>query len=359
MPFLHDSMTALKALAFASGCAALTLMSASPVNSQTMEQVIAGAKKEGQVRIAITVREKEGNIVAAPRLIEAFQKKYPFVKVNYTRIGGSRERERVFTELASGMVNYDVATLSQTSIPNGLRAKIFHKVDWKGLGIGPEVSHPDGLGVNYRTQLFGISYNTKLVSHEEAQKFTWDTCVDPRWKGKFALDMRPRHLEVLYQENGWGKDKTLAYSKLLSENKPVLEVSRNEAESKLVDGAYAFVCAQFWSAHQQEAAGEGGAKLGFIVPEPVVINSGDIVFVPVGAKNTFAGILWILWSISEEGMRLLDQVQFSGDPMVPGTSSHHFLANKKVLRGNWESQMRADEILGSILKTMGMPIVVQ
>jgi hypothetical protein len=58
-------------------------------------------------------------------------------------------------------------------------------------------------------------------------------------------------------------------------------------------------------------------------------------------------------------MRLLDQVQFSGDPMVPGISAYPLLQGKKVLRGSWENQMRADEILGGILKTMGMPIVVE
>jgi iron(III) transport system substrate-binding protein len=333
-------------------------ISSFPARSQTMEQVIAGAKKEGEVRIAITVRPKEGNIVAAPRLIEAFEKKYPFVKVRYTRVGGTRERERIFTELASGMVNYDVATLSQTAIPDGLRAKIFRKVDWKGLGIGPETANPDGLGVNYRTQLYGISYNTKLVSEEEARNFTWDSCIDPRWKGKFALDMRPRHLEILYQSNGWGREKTLDYARKLSENKPVLEVSRNEAQHKLVDGAYSFICAQFWSAHQ-EAASEGNANLGFVVPEPAVVNSGDIVFVPSGAKNSNAGILWILWSISKEGLTLLDQVQFTGDPMVPGTSAHPLIANKTVLRGTWESQINAQKTLGEILKTMGMPVAVE
>jgi ABC-type Fe3+ transport system substrate-binding protein len=173
------------------------------------------------------------------------------------------------------------------------------------------------------------------------------------------MDMRPRHLEVLYQDDGWGKEATLEYARKLADNKPVLEVSRNEAESKLVDGAYSFVCGQFWSSHQQEAAGNGVPHLGFVVPEPAVVSSGDIVFVPAGAKNTYAGILWILWSISDEGMRLLDQVQFSGDPMVPGISAYPLLQGKKVLRGSWENQMRADEILGGILKTMGMPIVVE
>jgi hypothetical protein len=69
--------------------------------------------------------------------------------------------------------------------------------------------------------------------------------------------------------------------------------------------------------------------------------------------------LWILWSISDEGMRLLDDVQFTGDPMVAGISSNPLLQGKQVLRANWESQMKADEILGTILKTMGMPIVLE
>ena len=148
--------------------------------------------------------------------------------------------------------------------------------------------------MNYRTQLFGISYNTKLVSPDEAKTFTWDTCIDPKWKGKFAMDMRPRHLEVLYQEDGWGKDATLAYARKLADNKPVLEVDRNETQNRLVDGAYAFVCAQFWSSHQRAVFNDGIQHLGFVAPDPAVVNSGDIIFVPTGAKSPNAGILWIL-----------------------------------------------------------------
>lgn len=338
-------------------CAALVVALPWPGHSQTMEEVIAGAKKEGQVRVGITVRKKEGKAIAAPRLIEAFEKRYPFVKVHYRRIGGSRERERVFTELAGGMVNFDVATLSQTSVADGMKAKIFRKVGWKGLGLRPEAYHPKSIGVNYRTQLYGISYNTKLLPRDVGQKLNWESCTDPRWKGKFALDVRPRHLEVLYQDNAWGREKTLEYARRLAANKPVLERSRLEAETKLAAGSYPFVCGAFWSTNRRLVLNEDATHLEFMAPEPVVVSSGDIVFVPAGAKNPYAGILWLVWSLSDEAMKILDEVQFTADPMVPGSSANPLLKGKKVVRGLWEYQVRSHEILNNILEAMGFPLV--
>ncbi|HEX9741248.1 MAG TPA: PotD/PotF family extracellular solute-binding protein [Nitrospiraceae bacterium] len=356
MPFLRDCAKNFGATAVASGCAILLVLSASPVNSQTMEQIVEGAKKEGEVRITITVRTKEGNIVAAPRLIEAFQKRYPFVKVHHTRVGGSREREKIFTELVSGMVSYDVATLGLTSVPDGIRADIFHKVDWKGFGVDPNRFHPASVGVKYRLQLYGLSYNMDKMSKAEAEKLTWESCADPRYRGKVAYNVRPRHLEILYQDDGWGEKATLEHARRVKANKPIFEKDRTGMQSRLSDGAYVFICGQYWSTFQRARLGEGVKNVGFVVPEPALISGGDLVFVPKGAKNPNAAILWILWSTSDEGMNLLDEVQFSGDPAVPGASAHHLVKNKKVIRGSWEYQARASKILRAILSEMGVPV---
>lgn len=345
----------LAVLAFASVFAAATFAS-SPVLAQTMEEIIAGAKKEGQVSIAITVRKKEGDIVAAPRLVEAFQKKYPFVKVHHNRIGGSRERQRLFTEMVSGMVSYDVATLGQDAVPDGIKAGIFRKVDWKGLGVSPERYHPEGIGVTYRTQLYGMSYNTAKMSKDEAEKLTWESCADPRYRGKIAYNVRPRHLEILYQKDAWGEMKTLEHARKIKDNKPIFNRDRTGMQTRLAAGAYSFVCGQFWSTHQRAVLGEGVKNLAFVVPTPALISGGDFVFVPKGAKNPYAAMLWIHWSISDEGLNLLDEVQFTGDPTLPGATSYNMLKGKKVVRGSWEYQTRASEILRSILSEMGMPV---
>src|SRR3989442_3588445 len=130
--------------------------------AQPLEKVVEGAKKEGKVKVGITVRWQEGGKPAAKKMVEVFQSRYPLVKVDYERVGGSRERERVLSELAAGKVSYDVTVLSETQVPIALKANVVEKVDWKSLGVNPQHVHPDGFGVNYRSQLYGIAYNRKL-----------------------------------------------------------------------------------------------------------------------------------------------------------------------------------------------------
>ena len=86
-------------------------------SAQSLDKVIEGAKKEGKARLGLTVRWQEGGKPGAKKMVELFQSRYPFVKVDYERVGGSRERERVLSELAAGQVSYDVTVLSETQVP--------------------------------------------------------------------------------------------------------------------------------------------------------------------------------------------------------------------------------------------------
>src|SRR5687767_13488750 len=74
---------------------------------KALQKIIEGAKKEGKAKIGLTVRWEEAGKPAAKKIVETFHSRYPFVKVEYERVGGSRERERVLTELAAGKVPHD------------------------------------------------------------------------------------------------------------------------------------------------------------------------------------------------------------------------------------------------------------
>jgi hypothetical protein len=50
-------------------------------------------------------------------------------------VSGFGERERVFSEMVGGVVDYDVASLSTRQIDDGIKAKIFQVLDWKGVGV--------------------------------------------------------------------------------------------------------------------------------------------------------------------------------------------------------------------------------
>ena len=114
-----------------------SLLSLTPLWAQGLEKITEGAKKEGKIKVGLTVRWEEAGKPGAKKFVEVFQTRYPFLKVEYERVGGSRERERVLSELAAGKVSYDVTVLSETQVPTALRANVVEKVDWKSLGVHP------------------------------------------------------------------------------------------------------------------------------------------------------------------------------------------------------------------------------
>jgi len=82
--------------------------------SPALSRVIEGAKKEGSVNLGLTLRAKSHGKPAGELYLAAFQKRYPFLKVNFKRVGGAQERERILTEMTAGVVNFDVITVSET-----------------------------------------------------------------------------------------------------------------------------------------------------------------------------------------------------------------------------------------------------
>ena len=301
------------------------LLSLAPVWAQGLEKLAEGAKKEGKIKVGLTVRWEEAGKPGAKKFVEVFQTRYPFLKVEYERVGGSRERERVLSELAAGKVSYDVTVLSETQVPTALRANVVEKVDWKSLGVTPTHVHPDGFGVNYRSQLYGIAYNRKLVTDDVGKKLTWEDCAAPKWKKKVAIDSRPRHLEILWQPHVWGREKTLAHARQLAANETIFERDRTGAMTKLALGEYAIDCGSFYSTYYEHTRSGKAEQIGFTLAEPIPVNLGDVVFIPRGAAHLNGAKLWIVWSLSEEGQKLSGRgrgKRQSADPRHPNGQTH-------------------------------------
>ncbi|MGH7847402.1 MAG: ABC transporter substrate-binding protein [Candidatus Binatia bacterium] len=331
--------------------------SARAQEQKLMDKIVAGAKKEGKVKVGLTVRWEEGGKPAAKRIVELFHSRYPFVKVDYERIGGSRERERVLSELAAGRVSYDVAVISSTQVPVAIQANVTEQVDWKALGVHPKHVHQDGVGVYYRTQIYGIAYNRKLVPDSVGKKLTWEDCANPKWKKKIAMDNRPRHLEILWQPHVWGREKTLAHARQLAANQTTFERSRSDGMTKLSLGEYPIFCGATYSTYKELVTYREAKHLGYTLAEPIPVPQGDVVFVTRGAANPNAATLWIVWSLTEEGQKILDAVEFNGSPFVAGTEPAKLLKGKKVVWYEPQYSAKATEILKEIIEAIGLPIV--
>lgn len=329
-----------------------------PAAGGPLDPYIEGAKKEGAVKIGITLRSTLFGKPAGKKYIQAFQDRYPFLKVEFKRIGGYRERERVLAEMASGMIRYDVVTVSDSMVPTILKAKLPLMAEWKKLGVPAIFTHPKNMGITLRTQVFGIGYNRELIPDKVAEKFTWETCADPKWLGQTTMDDRPRHLAILYQEDGWGAEKTIDYAKRWKVNKPIMEASRSTAAQKLAVGAFPIICGMARGQAKALKVYGGVDSVGVVFPEPVTVNiGGDIIYVPRKAKHPNAGVLFLAWSATKEAQNILDAINFTGHPAFEGNEINQVLKGKKAVFTNWEYIQRADEILSKILQAMGFPVV--
>lgn len=320
-----------------------------------LDQYIEGAKKEGSVRVGVTIRPKVQGKVAGQKYLDAFQKRYPFVKLNFKRIGGARERNRLISEMSGGVVNFDVATVSDTMVATIVDAKLVQTVDWAKLGVPDSLRHPRNVGVSLRTPVFGIGYNRDLVPDDVAKTFTWETCTDPKWKGKTASDDRPQHLKVLYF--AWGKEKTLDYARRWAANKPAMEPSRSTGAQKLASGAYYLICGMPRRQAKDLQVYGGVKSIGIVFPEPIPVGVGDLIFVTAKAKSPNAATLFIAWTTTKEAQNLLDDVDFSGHPSFEGNDINDIIKGKKAAYESWENSDKSDEVLAEILQAMGFPVV--
>jgi iron(III) transport system substrate-binding protein len=159
------------------------VMADAPPAEPVTPELIAAAKKEGQV-----IYYTSTDLPVAERLAKAFEAKYLGIAVRVERTGAERVFQRIGQEYSSNIHAVDVVNSSDAA----------HFIVWKRDGIlapyVPEdvakfypVEHkdPDGQFASFRIWLSIIAYNTNLVKAEEAPKSFADL-LDPKWKGKIV-----------------------------------------------------------------------------------------------------------------------------------------------------------------------------
>lgn len=171
------------------------------------------------------------------------------------------------------------------------------------------------------------------------------------------MDDRPRHLNILYQNDGWGREKTLEYAKRWAANKPAVEASRSTGAQKLSAGAYAMICGMPRRQVLDLQVNAGEKSIGIVYPEPIPVSIGDIIYVPQKAKHPNAGVLFLAWTATPEAQTILDDIDFSGHPAFEGSDVNKITKGKKLVQASWEDVKRSDEILAEILQAMGFPVV--
>jgi len=146
------------------------------------DKTVELAKKEGRVNFYTSMGAEESKVVA-----DAFQAKYPSIRVDITRLGSEKLLQRVITEGRAGSHFFDAVTNS------GMEIHLLGKMGLLARHTIPEFSSfmadsrdPAGRWADMYSNLRLVAYNTKLVPKDKIPK-RYEDLLDPGWKGQIGF----------------------------------------------------------------------------------------------------------------------------------------------------------------------------
>src|SRR5271170_4099135 len=240
--------------------------------------LIEAARKEGQVVWYTTLIVNQ----AIRPLQDAFEKKYPGVKLQYSRADDAPTALKILSEARAGRVQADVFDSLYSMIA----------IQRAGL-IAPYV--------------FGTGVNVDMVPLAQAPK-TLQDLLDPKWKGRIAWhasSFAGAAGFIGYILTSMGEDRGMQYLRALSRQQIInVEASSRAVLDQVIAGEYPLALMMFIN-HAVISARKGAPSVWLkIEPMPVAL---DAISLLKDARHPNAARLLIDFLTSEEGQRVLRQ----------------------------------------------------
>jgi len=126
------------------------------------------------------------NVNGSKPLADAFEKKYPFLKVAINRLSNERIMNRIFAEAQSGAPQFDVTSFAYLPLlaEKGLLAR-YLSPQTKSYLEG--FSDPKDHWTTMYSNLIVLGYNAREVSATSAPR-DWSDLLDPHWNDKIGMD---------------------------------------------------------------------------------------------------------------------------------------------------------------------------
>ena len=257
--------------------------------------VIEGAKKEGALVFYTTM-----DIQNSKPLLDGFTKKYPFIKGDLVRLGGTAMVSRIMTEAQAGANKFDVALgISPSYTPMREKNLIAPYISPEFANLYDDLYEPKGYWATVYLNPLVLGYNTKAIARNDLPK-SYEDLLKPQYKQQFIIDIENHDVFVgLSQE--WGQEKAIAYFKGLAKQEPVfLRGNTNRANFVSIgERSMTFVYAQVIERMKQ-----AGAPVDWLPLEPVSVEV-NVAMLSAKAAHPNAGKLFIDYLISKEGQEFL------------------------------------------------------
>ena len=284
---------------------------AAPAGAATAEGVLAGINKlpakERQRRLEEGAK-KEGNLVVysnqgvetIQEYADGFRKKYPFVKLETSRLQGAKGLDRILLEHRVGKLTADVVGVDFDNIGELMKAGVHARYDSpEKKNFSKEFWDKDGRWYVADYTLVVIAYNTDLVKAGEAPK-SYEDLLNPKWKSDISIDTEPEQLVfALMMERG--EAKTAEYLRALMRNGAVPRRGHTLQVQLLCSGETK-IAAEVYPPRVMQMKYEKKCPIAMVFPNPIPGSLGSHHGIVKNTRNPHAAALYMDFMLSEDGV---------------------------------------------------------
>ena len=276
------------------------LKKANSLPAEKREKILVkNAKKEGNVTFYAAT-----NLRDTQEIIAGFNKRYPFIKVAFSSLGGPGVLNKVSTEYRAGAYQADVVTLTGGYVPELIEKKVLARYRSpmlpflrKGF-VDAEGYWPGVYAIGYT-----IIYNTRRVSARDVPK-RYEDLLNPRWKENMIMDMEAHDL-LAGLIDLWGESKATSFLRsLATEQKVRFSRQSHSFMTQLVaTGEHDLIVDGY--VHNAVAFKEKAAPIDFVMMNPTFIRPPSTIAITLRSPHPYAAALLVDYHLSKEASEIM------------------------------------------------------
>jgi ABC-type Fe3+ transport system substrate-binding protein len=301
--------------------------------AQKLEQIVAEAKKEGEVTLVASTSTFGGKKGFA-ELEALFAKRYGF-KAKLNLSGGPsfpQMAARIITEQKAGSKSStDMYLGSDGTFADMHEEKALEKINWAGIfpWVTKEMEITPQESLLVYASFHGIIYNSNVIPKDKAPKSyedLIDPALSPQWAGKMAI---PAYIHWLIRLTPiWGKEKVLNFARKLA---PLAGGRlRQGEEERIVSGEFPIMASTGgpleamwkWQAKNAPLVGLAGSS-------PATSSYYQLA-VPKNSVHPNMAKLFIAFMTTREAQSVLEKQDYRSSHLVEGTILAKYVKANKI-----------------------------
>jgi ABC-type Fe3+ transport system substrate-binding protein len=273
-----------------------------------------GAKKEKKLQWYSTMIVNQ----SLRPIKDAFEKKYPFVQVEYYRADSDLIAQRIISEYQAKRFDVDIMDGTSTTAPLK-KAGFLQRFFSPQLRDYPaQLKDPEGYWAVPNVYFMTLGYNTHLVKPGEVPRSLNDL-LSPKWAGKMIWSTSGGSGAPVFLGNTlmtMGEEKGMAYLQQLSKQNVAKSTASNRAILNMVIAGEYAIAINIFNYHAVISRNTG-APVDWQALEPVP-GQVKTLGLAKNAPHPHASMLLVDFLLSKEGQNLLRDLDYlPAHPEVP------------------------------------------